>query len=81
MTGLREHPGTTDEVTVQVEMRPQDLFDKMIQTQALRDRIDREIQSISGLRMEIKLVKPQTLDRSMGKAVRVIDRRREKKQV
>jgi phenylacetate-CoA ligase len=70
-------PGTLDEVTVHVEMRPQDFSDKMSQMQALRDRIDREVQSITGVRMEIRLVEPQTLERSAGKAKRVIDHRRQ----
>jgi phenylacetate-CoA ligase len=73
-----DRPGTMDEVTVRVEMRPQDFSDKMREMQALRERIDREIQSITGLRMNVELVEPQTLQRSAGKAKRVIDRRREK---
>jgi phenylacetate-CoA ligase len=46
--------------------------------QRLRDRIDREIQSVTGIRAKVNLVEPQTLERSMGKAKRVIDRRRAK---
>ncbi|MCX5671665.1 MAG: phenylacetate--CoA ligase, partial [Planctomycetota bacterium] len=73
-----DRPGAMDEVTVRVEMRPQDFSDKMREMQALRERIDREIQSITGIRMNVELVEPQTLERSAGKAKRVIDRRREK---
>jgi len=72
-----DRPGTMDEVTVHVEMRQRDFSDKMSQMQALRDRIDRQIQSITGLRVQVRLVEPQTLERSMGKAKRVIDRRKE----
>jgi len=74
-------PGTLDEVTVHVEMRPQDFSDRLAQVQSLRDRIDREIQSITGIRMKVNLVEPQTLERSMGKAKRVIDHRRETGQI
>ena len=67
-----------DEVTVQVEMRPTEFSDRMSDMQDLKDAIDREIQSITGLRMEIELVEPMTLERFVGKAVRVLDHRREK---
>ncbi len=74
-------PGALDEVIVNVEMHPQAFSDRLSQIQALRDRIDKEIHSITGLRMKINLVSPQTLERSAGKAVRVIDRRREQGQI
>ncbi len=71
-------PGTLDEVTVHVEMRPQDFSDKLSQLQALRDRIDREINSICGIRAKVNLVEPQSLERSFGKAQRVLDHRKGK---
>ena len=74
-----DRPGALDEVTVRVEMRPQDFSDRMAQMQALHDRIDREIQSITGIRVNVELVEPQTLERSAGKAQRVIDRQRQRK--
>jgi phenylacetate-CoA ligase len=74
-------PGALDEVTVRVEMRRQDFSDRMRDMQALKERIDREIQSITGMRMNVELVMPQTLERSAGKAKRVVDRRREKGQI
>jgi phenylacetate-CoA ligase len=73
-----DRPGALDEVTVHVEMRPQDFSDKMSQMQALRERIDHEIQSVTTIRVHVNLVEPQTLERSVGKAKRVIDHRREK---
>jgi phenylacetate-CoA ligase len=42
----------------------------------LRDRIDREIHAVTGVRMTVELVAPNTLERSAGKAVRVLDHRR-----
>jgi len=50
---------------------PDDL--RALQFQRLRDRIDREIQSVTSIRAKVNLVEPQTLERSMGKAKRVID--------
>ena len=41
----------------------------------LRDRIDREIHAVTGVRMIVELVAPNTLERSAGKARRVLDRR------
>jgi phenylacetate-CoA ligase len=74
-------PGAMDEVTVHVEMRAKEFSDRMRDMQALKERIDREIQSITGVRMNIELVTPQTLERSAGKAQRVVDHRREKGQI
>jgi phenylacetate-CoA ligase len=73
-----DRPGALDQVTVKVEMRAQDFSDKMTEMQTLRERIDREIQSITGIRVNVELVTPQTLERSAGKAKRVVDRRRDK---
>jgi phenylacetate-CoA ligase len=73
-----DRPGTLDDVVVRVEMRRQDFSDKMAQMQALHDRIDREIHAITGIRVKVELVDPHTLERSMGKAVRVIDHRKGK---
>ncbi|MFW6154709.1 MAG: phenylacetate--CoA ligase family protein [Planctomycetota bacterium] len=73
-----DRPGTLDEVDVYVEIRAEDFSDKMSRMQALRDRITREIHSVAGIRVTVHLVEPQTLERSVGKAVRVIDHRREK---
>ena len=76
-----DRPGALDVVTVKVEMRAQDFSDKMREMEALKERIDREIQSITGIRVAVELVTPQTLERSAGKAKRVIDHRREKGQI
>ena len=69
-------PGSLDEVVVKVEIRPQEFSDEMRQMIALRDRIDHEIHSITGVRMGVELVAPGTLERSTGKAVRVLDHRK-----
>ena len=68
-------PGVLDEVAVQVEMRPENFSDEMRQMIALRDRIDHEIHAITGIRMKVELVAPGTLERSAGKARRVLDHR------
>jgi phenylacetate-CoA ligase len=73
-----DRPGTMDEITVRVEMAPTFFSDSMSEMQSLHDRIDREIHSVTGLRMTVELVEPQSIERFVGKAKRVIDRRREK---
>ena len=69
-------PGALDEVVVKVEVRPGDFRDEMRQMVELRDRIDREIHSVTGIRMTVELVAPNTLERSAGKAKRVVDHRK-----
>lgn len=68
-------PGTLDQVTVKVEVRPEVFSDKMSEMQNLRDRIDRKIQAVTNIHTQVELVAPHTLERSMGKAVRVVDLR------
>jgi phenylacetate-CoA ligase len=70
-----DRPGSLDTVTVNVEMSPAVFSDRMSDLQALRDHIVREIQSITGIQMQVNLVQPQTLERFTGKAKRVIDNR------
>lgn len=68
-------PGVLDQVTVKVEVRPESFSDKMSEMQALHDAIDRKIQSITGIHATVELVAPQAIERSAGKAKRVVDYR------
>ena len=61
---------------MKVEVRPGDFRDEMRGMIELRDRIDREIHSVTGVRMTVELVAPNTLERSAGKAKRVLDHRK-----
>jgi phenylacetate-CoA ligase len=69
-------PGTLDEAVVKVEVRPEDFRDEMRQMVELKERIDREIHAVTGIRMTVELVAPNTLERSAGKARRVLDHRK-----
>ena len=69
-------PGALDEAIVRVEVRREVFSDEMRRMVELRDRIDREIHAVTGVRMKVELAAPGTLDRSAGKAVRVLDHRR-----
>ena len=56
-------------------IRPELFSDKVREMHELRTRIDREIHTITGIRVNVELVKPQTLERFVGKSKRVIDHR------
>ncbi len=68
-------PGTLDEVHVKVEIHPEIFSDRMDRMQALCDRIGREIHTVAGIRAHVDLVEPRSIERFVGKARRVLDRR------
>ncbi len=70
-----DRPGALDEVTVKVEVNTAFFSDKMSEMQDLRDRIDRKIQGYTGIHVKVELVGPKTIERSVGKALRVVDHR------
>jgi phenylacetate-CoA ligase len=70
-----DRPGTLDVATVRVEVLPEMFSASMREMTLLRDRISAAISSITGIRMEVELVAPQTLERFQGKARRVNDKR------
>lgn len=65
-----------DTLEVQVEVDEHIFSDEIRRLQDLRRKIKKEIESVLALVVEVKLVEPKTIERSMGKAKRVIDRRR-----
>ena len=68
-------PRGMDEMEVQVEVSPETFSDEMSKLEALAGRIADAIENALGLRVAVRLVEPRSLERSMGKARRVIDRR------
>jgi phenylacetate-CoA ligase len=69
-------PGALDQAVVKVEVRPEDFRDEMRQMVELKERIDRQIHAVTGIRMTVELVAPGSLERSAGKARRVLDHRK-----
>ena len=65
-----------DTLEVKVEMRPEFFSDEVRVIERLRNRIAREIESALGLSVIVTLAEPKSIERSEGKAVRVIDRRK-----
>ncbi len=71
-----DRPDNLDKVTLRVEMLPEIFSDKMNDMQKFRDKIRQEVQTITQIGVNVEIVSPQTLERSVGKAVRVIDNRK-----
>ena len=71
-----ERPDNLDRITIRVEVRPEDFSDKMTDMQHLRERIKAEIMTVAQVGAAVDLVAPQSIERSAGKAVRVIDLRK-----
>jgi len=65
-----------DVLQVLVEVDEQFLRDQISQLQKLSKKIHDSIESVTGISVEVKLVEPKTIERSEGKARRVIDRRK-----
>ncbi len=64
-----------DELEVLVEVEPKIFSDELKQLKALEDKITREIESVLGIGAKVRLVEPKTIERSEGKARRVVDKR------
>ncbi len=65
-----------DMLQLQVEVEEQFFQDKISQLQDLRRKIQSNLESALGLSVDVKLVEPKTIERSEGKAKRVIDKRK-----
>jgi len=64
-----------DQMEVLVEVTPEVFSDRIGALETLHDRLMSAVEQTLGLRVEIRLVRPQTIQRSEGKAHRVSDRR------
>lgn len=67
--------GALDELEVQVEVTERFFFDEMRKMKELDESIRKRIEEVLGLSIRVKLVEPKTIQRSEGKAKRVIDNR------
>jgi len=64
-----------DEVELHVEVEESFFSDETKELERIREKINREIKQELGITCNIKLVEPKSIERSMGKAKRVIDKR------
>jgi phenylacetate-CoA ligase len=65
-----------DTLEIQVELDARFYTDEVRAIEALNKKIAHVIQQALGINAKIKIVEPQTLVRSEGKAVHVIDKRK-----
>ena len=65
-----------DELEIKVEVDDQFWSDEIKVLEGLKKRIHHNISSVLGINAQIKLVEPNTIERSEGKAKRVIDNRK-----
>ena len=65
-----------DILEVQVEVEERFFSDEIRELENLSKKIAHVLQNAIGLAVKVKLVEPKTLERSMGKAVHVIDNRK-----
>lgn len=69
-------PDVLDQIEVKVEASPNIFFDNVKELMGIRDKLAQAIHDEIGLRVNVTLVEPKTIDRvETGKAVRVIDNR------
>ena len=66
----------TDTIELSVEVKEEYFTDELSQLVGLQKKLQAELRSVIGLGFKIKLVEPKGIERSTGKAKRVIDNRR-----
>jgi phenylacetate-CoA ligase len=66
-----------DQIEVQVEVTEEMFRDRVSALEQLQKKLTHAIEHVVGLRIEVRLVEPKTIERSQGKARRVIDQRKE----
>jgi phenylacetate-CoA ligase len=73
-----DRDGALDTLSVHVEVSEEVFSDEVRGLEKLERDIAGKLESVVGLRMGVKLVEPRSIERSMGKAKRVIDNRKAK---
>jgi phenylacetate-CoA ligase len=64
-----------DTMELQVEVDEEFFQDRISQLQTIRNRLHERIENATGINVKVTLVEPRTIERSEGKAKRVIDKR------
>ncbi len=67
--------GELDSLEVRVEVLPEYFSDRISEMEELRRNLQRSIEQIINVRADVRLVEPNSLERSQGKAKRVRDER------
>ena len=66
----------TDTLDVQVEMTPEMFTDNIGEIEARQKKLENGLKNMLGIKAHVSLVAPKTIERSEGKAKRVIDNRK-----
>ncbi len=72
---ILDRKGALDDIEIMVEVNESIFSDELKVLEGLSNRIQQRLRSVLGIGARIKLVEPMTIERSMGKAVRVVDKR------
>ncbi len=64
-----------DNMEVQVEVTAEHFSDKVGALETLQKKIAHALETVIGIRADVRLVEPHTIQRSEGKAKRLIDKR------
>ena len=71
-----EREGSLDTLTVMVEVNEKIFSDEVKDLQNMERRLETNITEMLAVSAKVRLVEPKSLQRSEGKAVRVIDKRK-----
>lgn len=74
---LVEREGNMDTLTVNVEVNESVFSDEIKNLQRLESKVQKNIKEFLGVTARVKLVEPKAIERSMGKAKRIVDLRNE----
>jgi phenylacetate-CoA ligase len=70
-----EREGRLDSLTVMVEVNERIFSDEVKNMQAMEQSLEKNIKEMLGVAAKVRLVEPKSIQRTEGKAVRVIDKR------
>ena len=70
-----DRQGSLDTMEVQVEVTDQLFHDQISRLQVLEKSLQKQIKDIFGVTTKVRLMEPHSIERSIGKATRVIDKR------
>ena len=71
-----DRKNNTDTLDIDVELTPEQFSDNVADMQAKEKSLEAAMRTMLGIGPKIHLVPPKTIQRSEGKAVRVIDKRK-----
>jgi phenylacetate-CoA ligase len=67
--------GFLDNIEVRVELTPEKFTGQFRDLEALEDKVRRRLSNVLSLTAKVRLLEPKSLERSTGKAKRVVDNR------